>query len=111
MKRVFLILSALFLAACLSGCAGFGAFQQAVTGYESAAYSGLKQINDNKLAVTLAALCEGTSVGAAIRNPQSVAAIKASCTNGSADPNSLFDKTQPINITVQVPAQAASGAK
>jgi hypothetical protein len=102
-------------AMALTGCAGFGAFQQALVGYEGAAYSGLKQINDNKLNVTTAALCEGTSVGAAIRNPQSIALLKAACTNGSNDPNSLFDgKQQPITINLTVPAVSpavpASGA-
>ena len=75
------------VAAALSGCAGF---TQALVGYESAAYAGMKAHNDNLIQVWKAAAC-GTPVSAALRNPDIIPALQALCFEGAkVDAGSLL---------------------
>ncbi len=85
MKNI-LILAAML---ALTGCAGF---QQAVTGYESAALAGAKASNDNAIAVLTVAVC-ATPFSAAVRNPQIVPALRALCLPAGAatSPDALLD--------------------
>jgi hypothetical protein len=99
-----LLLLIAVLSVFLTGCAGF---TQALRGYESAAYEGMKAANDNTLEIVTVALC-ATPVSTALRNPSKIAAIKAACMNGSQDPASLFDgKQQAITINVTMPPAPA----
>lgn len=90
MKKSLLILA---IAASLAGCAGF---QQALTGYESAAYAGAKASNDNIIAVWSVAAC-ATPLSAAVRNPQIIPALKALClpAGAAASPTTLLDAVPP----------------
>lgn len=85
MKKSLLIISLLALA----GCAGM---QQALTGYESAAYAGAKASNDNIIQVWKVAAC-ATPFSAAVRNPEIIPALKALClpAGAAASPITLLD--------------------
>jgi hypothetical protein len=86
MKCTFLITA---LAIALSGCASF---QQALTGYESAAYVSAKASNDNIIQVWKVAAC-ATPFSAAVRNPEIIPALKALCVpaGAAASPITLLD--------------------
>lgn len=90
MKKSLLITA---LAIALAGCASF---QQAVTGYESAALAGAKASNDNIIAVWSVAAC-ATPFSAAVRNPQIIPVLKALClpAGAAASPITLLDAVPP----------------
>lgn len=82
-------LSSILAAFTLTACAGF---QQAVSGYESAAIKGIRAAEDNNITMWTANAC-GTPFSAAIRNPQVIPALKALCISPglTTDPATLFD--------------------
>lgn len=84
-----MLLLAVGAALLMSGCAGF---QQAVTGYETAAAKGLQAAEDNNVRVWAFSAC-ATPFSAAIRNPQIVPALKALClpAGAASSPVTLLD--------------------
>lgn len=92
MKKILILGAAL----ALSGCAGF---QQALTGYESAAYVSAKASNDNLIQVWKVAAC-ATPFSAAVRNPDIIPALKALCVPAGA-------ASSPITLLDAVPAAPA----
>lgn len=87
------------LAAAMALLAGCADFQQALTGYESAAYAGAKASNDNIIQVWKVAAC-ATPFSAAVRNPEIIPALKALCLPAGAG-------ASPITLLDAVPAAPA----
>lgn len=98
MKAIKLIVAILIASIVLAACAGF---QQAVTGYESAAIKGVQSAEDNNIAMWTVNAC-GTPFSAAIRHPEVVSALKALCLpSGSAsNPSTLLDAAQEAKFNV-----------
>lgn len=86
MKKIILVAA---ISSALGGCAGF---QQALTGYESAALVSAKASNDNIIQVWKVAAC-ATPFSAAVRNPEIIPALKALCVpaGAGASPVTLLD--------------------
>jgi hypothetical protein len=99
MKRTILILAAL-AASILTGCT------TAAVAWEAAAADQIRAVNDNAVHVWMQSGC-ALPVGAILRNPQTIDTLNKFCGGGTTS----LGTGQPINITVQVPSQAASGAK
>jgi hypothetical protein len=98
------------LAVFLTGCAGF---TQALRGYESAAYEGIKASDDNTIQVWKAVAC-GTPYSAILRNPDVIPALTALCNPAGdrSNPANLLNvaKQQPITINLTMPAVPAAPA-
>lgn len=85
MKKTILLCAVLVL---LAGC---GTLQQAVNAYGGAVIGSAQQANDSYALAWAAAAC-GTTVGAAMRNPQIIPALKVLCMPGAnAAPDTLLD--------------------
>lgn len=81
----------IILAACMVLLSACGSMQQAVNAYGAVAISSAQQANDSYALGWAAAAC-GTTVGAAMRNPQIIPALKVLCMPGAnAAPDTLLD--------------------
>jgi uncharacterized protein YceK len=76
----------------MSGCASY---QQALSGYESAALVSIKAANDNILNVSITAIC-GTPYSALIRHPELWDVMPKLCAGGAkeATPESILKDTK-----------------
>lgn len=77
--------------ATLTGCASI---QQAVDAYGGAAIASAQHANDSYAKAWMAAAC-GTSVGAAMRNPESIPALKLLCVPKPVDAAQAADLLSP----------------
>lgn len=86
----------LLLILCIVGLCGCAGFQQAVSGYESAAIKGIQAAEDNNIHAWTANAC-GTPISAMIRNPGISPALLALCLPGgkSSDPAAFFNALTP----------------
>ena len=76
------------LSVLISGC---GSMQQAINSYSGVAISSAQQANDAYAQAWSSAAC-GTTVGAAMRNPKIIPALKLLCMpHADVDPKTLLE--------------------